>query len=44
LEQQKVSALVRGRGEGYSIDRLFQFLNALGRTSEAPVEGGTTRE
>jgi predicted XRE-type DNA-binding protein len=31
LDQPKVSALVRGRVEGYSIDRLFRFLNALGQ-------------
>jgi predicted XRE-type DNA-binding protein len=31
LDQPKVSALVRSRVEGYSIDRLFRFLNALGQ-------------
>jgi len=31
VDQPKVSALVRGRVEGYSIDRLFRFLNALGQ-------------
>jgi len=31
LDQPKVSALVRGRVEGYSIDRLFRFLNVLGQ-------------
>src|SRR5438876_7902742 len=30
LDQPKVSALMRGRVAGYSIDRLFRFLNALG--------------
>ena len=29
LDQPKVSALVRGRVEGYSLDRLFRFLGAL---------------
>src|SRR5438067_8595793 len=31
LDQPKVSALVSGRVEGYSIDRLFRLLNALGQ-------------
>ena len=30
LDQPKVSALVRGRVNGYSIDRIFRFLNVLG--------------
>src|SRR5260370_24523004 len=34
LDQPNVSALVRGRVEGYSIDRLFRFLNALGQRVE----------
>jgi predicted XRE-type DNA-binding protein len=37
LDQPKVSALVRGRVEGYSIDRLFRFLNALGQQVEISV-------
>src|SRR6058998_2728990 len=37
LDQPKVSALVRGRVEGYSIDRLFRFLNALGQRVEIAV-------
>src|SRR5690242_2792141 len=37
LDQPKVSALVRGRVEGYSIDRLFRFLNALGQEVEITV-------
>ncbi len=43
LDQPKVSALVRGRVEGYSLDRLFKFLNLLGRQIEItvrPVTGG----
>lgn len=36
LDQPKVSALLRGRVEGYSIDRLFRFLNALGQQVEIP--------
>jgi len=34
LDQPKVSGLLRGRVEGYSIDRLFRFLNALGQQVE----------
>ena len=37
LDQPKVSALVRGRVEGYSIDRLFRFLTALGQRVEITV-------
>jgi predicted XRE-type DNA-binding protein len=37
LDQPKVSALVRGRVEGYSIDRLFRFLNALGQRVEITI-------
>ena len=41
LDQPKVSALVRGRVEGYSIDRLFRFLNALGQRVEITVRPNT---
>jgi predicted XRE-type DNA-binding protein len=37
LDQPKVSALIRGRVEGYSIERLFRFLNALGQKVEITV-------
>jgi predicted XRE-type DNA-binding protein len=37
LDQPKVSALVRGNVEGYSLDRLFRFLNALGQRIEINV-------
>lgn len=37
LDQPKVSALVRGRVEGYSLERLFRFLNALGQHVEITV-------
>jgi predicted XRE-type DNA-binding protein len=37
LDQPKVSALVRGRVAGYTIDRLFRFLNALGQRVEITV-------
>jgi predicted XRE-type DNA-binding protein len=37
LDQPKVSALVRGLVEGYTLDRLFRFLNALGQEVEITV-------
>jgi predicted XRE-type DNA-binding protein len=37
IDQPKVSALVRGRVEGYSLDRLFRFLNSLGQRIEINV-------
>lgn len=42
LDQPKVSALVRGRVAGYSIDRLFRFLNALGQEIEISVRPNST--
>jgi predicted XRE-type DNA-binding protein len=43
LDQPKVSALVRGRVEGYSLDRLFRFLNALGQRVEIAVRPAAGR-
>ena len=37
LDQPKVSALLRGRTSGYSLDRLFKFLNKLGQRVEIHV-------
>jgi predicted XRE-type DNA-binding protein len=37
IDQPKVSALVRGRVESYTIDRLFRFLNTLGQRIEITV-------
>src|SRR5207245_7374598 len=34
IDQPKVSALVRGKLDGFSSDRLFRFLNALGQNVE----------
>ncbi len=34
VDQPKVSALMRGRLDGFSAERLFRFLNALGRDVE----------
>jgi predicted XRE-type DNA-binding protein len=44
LDQPKVSALMRGRTDGFSIDRLFRFLNALGRHVEITVRPVATAE
>ena len=37
VDQPKVSALVRGRLGGFSMERLYRFLNALGRDVEIVV-------
>jgi predicted XRE-type DNA-binding protein len=37
VDQAKISALVRGRLSGFSTDRLFRFLNALGRDVEIVI-------
>ena len=37
IDQPKVSALIRGRLDGFSTDRLFRFLNALGQEVEIVV-------
>jgi predicted XRE-type DNA-binding protein len=34
VDQPKISALMRGKLDGFSTDRLFRFLNALGRDVE----------
>ena len=38
VDQPKVSALVRGRLDGFSSDRLFRYLNALGRDVEIVIK------
>lgn len=38
IDQPKVSALVRGRFNGYSLELLFKYLNALGRDLEIVVK------
>ena len=38
VDQPKVSALVRGRLDGFSMERLYRFLNALGRDVEIVVK------
>jgi predicted XRE-type DNA-binding protein len=37
LDQPKVSALLRGKVAGYTIDRLFRYLTALGQRVEITV-------
>ncbi len=37
LDPPKVTALVRGRIQGYTIDRLFRFVTALGQRVEITV-------
>ncbi len=38
VDQPKVSALMRGRLDGFSSDRLFRFLNALDRDVEIVIK------
>jgi predicted XRE-type DNA-binding protein len=38
IDQAKVSALARGQLRGFSTDRLFRFLNALGQDIEIKVK------
>ncbi len=38
IDQPKVSALIRGRLLGFSMERLFYFLNALGRDIDIVVK------
>ena len=38
IDQPKVSALIRGKLTGFSIERLFKFLNALDRDVEIVIE------
>jgi predicted XRE-type DNA-binding protein len=37
IDRPKISALMRGKLDGFSIDRLFRFLNALGRDVEIVI-------
>ena len=37
IDQSKISALLRGKLSGFSIERLFRFLNALGSDVEIRV-------
>jgi predicted XRE-type DNA-binding protein len=47
VDQPKVSALTRGKVEGYTVDRLFRYLTALGQRVEIkvrPAGRGAARE
>lgn len=37
IDQPKVSALVRGKLAGFSVERLFRFINALGSNVEVRI-------
>jgi predicted XRE-type DNA-binding protein len=37
IDQPKVSALMRGKLSGFSVERLFRFLNALGNNVEIHI-------
>ncbi len=41
IDQPKVSSLVRGRFSGYSLERLFKYLNVLGKDLEIVVKPKT---
>jgi predicted XRE-type DNA-binding protein len=43
IDQPKVSALVRGRLTGFSMERLYRFLNALGSDVEIVVRHGGSK-
>jgi predicted XRE-type DNA-binding protein len=42
IDQAKVSALTRGRLTGFSTDRLFRFLNALGQDIQIVISAKPT--
>jgi predicted XRE-type DNA-binding protein len=44
IDQPKVSALVNGKLSGFSTNRLFRFLNALGRDVEIVVKPKSFRQ
>ena len=44
VDHAKVSAIVNGRLEGYSIDRLFRFLNALDVNVEIKLDAMPARQ
>lgn len=43
IDQPKVSALLRGRLSGFSLERLYRFLNALGKDIEIVVRTPAAR-
>lgn len=44
IDQPKVSALMRGKLSGFSIERLFRFLNTLGSTVEIRIMATPAKE
>lgn len=44
IDQPKISALVNGRLSGFSVERLFRFLNALGRDVEIVVKTNSSSQ
>jgi len=44
IDQPKVSALKRGKLKGFSIDRLFQYLTALGQDVKVHIEKNESAE
>jgi len=44
IDQPKISALVRGRLGGFSMERLFRYLNALGKDIEIVVKPAPRNE
>jgi predicted XRE-type DNA-binding protein len=44
IDQPKVSALVRGQLDGFSVDRLFRFLNALDQDIEILIKRAKNRK
>ncbi len=44
IDQPKVSALLRGKLDGFSTDRLFRFLNALGKDVEIVIRPARSGE
>jgi predicted XRE-type DNA-binding protein len=43
IDQPKVSALIRGKLDGFSTDRLFRFLNSLGQDVEIVIRARRQR-
>jgi predicted XRE-type DNA-binding protein len=43
IDQPKISALLRGRLAGFSIERLFRFLNELGQDVEISIRPATRK-
>ncbi len=42
IDAPKLALLLRGRTDGYTLDRLFRFLNALGQRVEIAVHPNTS--